>query len=461
MAASDPQEAADRQMCQGDALALKIDDEIILCLRMDADAPLMKQAHKILDATLARLCPGVNRKELVEEDLTDQVVPFIRRLGLWQNESFAFKVSTGSTPLGRGACGFGPNQHHRRRVASLALAAKFICKTPHESQDVQFLFGTHFGLQHLTRQCNRQLVAPLAAPDPTCPSWSSNRSAEVTPRNGKELLQHMARSLGAAEEVLEDPYLSVQESSRRVVCAACDKSLTFAHVKSKKHQLYLENIAGTLRWLHCKRPDRVYLKLLEPSPQPNHSATTNHTTDTAGSVLSGRSSAPGAPADPTISSTAMHSTAPFASPLAAEPRPTASTSAPTVVEKLQYTSDLYATAEQTGLEEPSSSKRYTKCPADLPSAEEICNFLMRMSGIKDLRLPREYPPRADVESQALEKDMSVPPADQEIEEENAVVHSHRRHGRPGRGFVPERLNGEALEGSTECSDPKFALDCLD
>ena len=34
-----------------------------------------------------------------------------------------------------------------------------------------------------------------------------------------------------------------QESSRRVVCAACDKSLTFAHVKSKKHQLCLENIA--------------------------------------------------------------------------------------------------------------------------------------------------------------------------------------------------------------------------
>lgn len=34
--------------------------------------------------------------------------------------------------------------------------------------------------------------------------------------------------------------------------------------------------------------------------------------------------------------------------------------------------------------------------------------------IQDLRLPRESPPRADVESQALEKDMSVPPApDQE------------------------------------------------
>jgi len=437
MAASGPQEAADRQMCQGDALALKIDDEIILCLRMDAAAPLMKQAHKILDATLARLCPGANRKELVEEDLTDQVVPFIRRHGLWDNESFAFKVSTGSAPR-RGACGVGPNQHHRRRVASLALAAKFISETPHGSQDVQFLFANYFGLQHLTRQCNRQLVAPMAAPDP-CPSWSmSNLSAE-TPRNDKELLQHMARSLGAAEEVLEDPYLSVQESSRRVVCAACDKSLTFAHVKSKKHQLCLENIAGTLRWLQRKRPDRVYLKLLEP-PQ------TNHTTDTAG-VLSGRSG-------PTNSTP---STPPFA-----EPRLTAS--APTV--EKQYTSDQYATAELTGSEEPSSSKRYSKCPPDLPSAEEICNFLIRLSGIKDLRLPRESPPRADVESQALEKDMSVPPApDQEIEEENAVVHSqHRRPGRPGRqGFFPEqRLNGEALEDSTgRCPDPKFALDCLD
>ena len=446
MAASDPQEAADRQMCQGDALALKIDDEIILCLRMDADAPLMKQAHKILDATLARLCPGINRKELVEEDLTDQVVPFIRRHGLWENESFAFKVSTDSAPR-RGACGVGPNQHHRRRVVSLALAAKFICETPHGSQDVQFLFANYFGLEHLTRQCNRQLVAPLAAPDP-CPSWSMSNLSGETPRSGKELLQHMARSLGAAEEVLEDPYLSVQESSRRVVCAACDKSLTFAHVKSKKHQLCLENIAGTLRWLQRKRPDRVYLKLLEPSPnlstQPNYSATTNHTTDTAG-VLSG----------PTNST---RSTAPFA-----EPRPTAS--APTV--EKQYTSDQYATAEQTGSEEPSFSKRYSKCPPDLPSAEEICNFLIRLSGMKDLRLPREYPPRADVESQALEKDMSVPPApDQEIEEENAVHSQHCRHGRPGRagrqGFLQQRLNGEALEDSTgRFSDPKFALDCLD
>ena len=31
---------------------------------------------------------------VVQEDLTDQVVPFIRRHGLWENESFAFKVST-------------------------------------------------------------------------------------------------------------------------------------------------------------------------------------------------------------------------------------------------------------------------------------------------------------------------------------------------------------------------------
>jgi len=87
--------------------------------------------------------------------------------------------------------------------------------------------------------------------------------------------------------------------------------------------------------------------------------------------------------------------------------------------------------------------------------------------MKDLRLPREYPPRADVESQALEKDMSVPPApDQEIEEENAVHSQHCRHGRPGRagrqGFLQQRLNGEALEDSTgRFSDPKFALDCLD
>ena len=51
----------------------------------------------------------------------------------------------------------------------------------------------YFGLEHLTRQCNRQLVAPLAAPDP-CPSWSMSNLSGETPRSGKELLQHMARS---------------------------------------------------------------------------------------------------------------------------------------------------------------------------------------------------------------------------------------------------------------------------
>ncbi len=41
--------------------------------------------------------------------------------------------------------------------------------------------------------------------------------------------------------------------------------------------------------------------------------------------------------------------------------------------------------------------------------------------IQDLRLPREYPPGADVESPALEKDMSVPPA---LDQEGLLGLSH-------------------------------------
>jgi len=40
---------------QGDALALKIDDEIILCLRMDADAPFLEEIASLWGQGLSRL----------------------------------------------------------------------------------------------------------------------------------------------------------------------------------------------------------------------------------------------------------------------------------------------------------------------------------------------------------------------------------------------------------------------
>eukprot|EP00434_Breviolum_minutum_P039864 symbB.v1.2.035406.t1/scaffold4761.1/size49086/2 len=409
---SDPGHDADRQACQGDALAVRIGTVAILCVRIDPDAPLLQSAHNILDDTLNRLCPSVNRQELIEEDATAEVAGLLRAHG-WQSAGFAQKLSTGPrAPLGRtGACGMGSNQRHRKRVSSLALAALLLCEAPQRG-DHDYLFACHPGLRPLARLCFRQLQQPADAPfEPIMqpPSYVSPNMAPPgltpmqppisvqppipvqaparPPRNGKERLQQMARSYGADEEVLEDPYLSVQESSGSVICAACNKHLTAAHSESKKHKGYLMDINGTLTWLRNERPEVVCLRILEL--QPNHPF---------GQVAA--SQAPAAPAP---------------APTPATPYPAAPAApagwAPTTV----WETEPNVAPQWT---QPTEADRFPMPPADLPTPEEICDFLMRFTGrdqncsqrkwvsygwvSKDGQLPPEYPGRPEEQFEEIE-----------------------------------------------------------
>mmetsp|Transcript_3211 Transcript_3211/g.5415 ORF Transcript_3211/g.5415 Transcript_3211/m.5415 type:complete len:277 (+) Transcript_3211:181-1011(+) len=92
--------------------------------------------------------------------------------------------------------------------------------------------------------------APVARPEPG-------------PQTPAERLQHLARSLGADDEVLNDPYLFVQQETGHILCAACNKHLTAAHTQSKKHTGYLSNIDATLQWIRIERPDWLCLQILE------------------------------------------------------------------------------------------------------------------------------------------------------------------------------------------------------
>lgn len=266
-----------KQAAQADALAFRRTGdpgnpgELLLCLRMEQSAELAQSAHNILDDALNRFCPGVSRADLREEEADRTIMWNIKARATWP-EGFANKLYLASRAGHSAACGLGSNQRHRKRVTSLALAMLLICEN---SQNPQCgpLFQCHPLLLSLARVCMAVYTAPQeATAAPAAPLVVPAAAAqpapvvarpEPEPQTPAERLQHLARSLGADEEVLNDPYLFVQQDTGHILCAACNKHLTAAHTQSKKHTGYLSNIDATLQWIRIERPDWLCLQILE------------------------------------------------------------------------------------------------------------------------------------------------------------------------------------------------------
>lgn len=268
--------SAEQKATQADALAFRRSGdpgELLLCLRMEQSAELAQSAHNILDDALNRFCPGVSRADLREEEADRMIMSNIKAQSTWP-EGFANKLYLASRASHSAACGMGSNQRHRKRVTSLALAMLLICEHS-QSPQCQIFFQTHPLLLSLARVCMNAYTAPqeaTAAPAPlvvpVAPAQPAQPAPVVAcpepgPQTPAERLQHLARSLGADDEVLNDPYLFVQQETGHILCAACNKHLTAAHTQSKKHTGYLSNIDATLQWIRIERPDWLCLQILE------------------------------------------------------------------------------------------------------------------------------------------------------------------------------------------------------
>ena len=251
------------QCPDGEVVWLPISNaEKVLCLKVVPDSPLLSTAAHILD-TCMQLETGRSRMEAIETDVTAQVMAVLRHAGKWPSETCASMIELEDTR----AVGMGSNIKHRRRAAWLALALAYVVsagRRGHVSREHLTQTVTGCGLANLATDAWNAERKPLNLPsvEDAAPTWDVRSSAvppvpgfapapRAPPSTSIEL-QTRARQLGADETVVQDPFMTVDETLGSVLCAACGKHFTPEHGMNRRHLNYRKNVQATLLWVRTE-----------------------------------------------------------------------------------------------------------------------------------------------------------------------------------------------------------------
>ncbi|CAE7861886.1 act1 [Symbiodinium necroappetens] len=279
--------------------------EKVLCLKVVPDSPLLSTAAHVLD-TCMQLETTRSRMEATETDVTAQVLAVLRHAGKWPAETCASMIELDDTR----AVGMGSNIKHRRRAAWLALALAYVVSAGHRrhvSNEHLTQTVTSCGLASLATEAWNTKRMPLSYPSvedaaPTVatrdvrgsavPAAGFSAPAPRAPPSSSSELQIRARQLGADETVVNDPFMTVDETLGSVLCAACGKHFTPEHGMNRRHLNYRRNVRETLMWVRNER--KTCLGILQaqeenqvtqttavpmPRPGPTMAAATQHDSD--------------------------------------------------------------------------------------------------------------------------------------------------------------------------------------
>ena len=103
-------------------ISVLIESQKVLCIRIASESSLISQAAHILDGCLAHLQMSSSRMEAEETDVSKQLLPLFREVGIWSEVKNVSLLELEGTR----AIGAGSNIKARRRSAWLAMALALV-----------------------------------------------------------------------------------------------------------------------------------------------------------------------------------------------------------------------------------------------------------------------------------------------------------------------------------------------